>query len=107
ACCASAADPGGLANQRTEHVQVVFEVIQLVFAEREAGAEEGAFQALARADAQATTVELRTTATAGGEFFLTDRVQDNGVFQATAVFAGNADREVRNATNEVGGAVQR
>ncbi len=106
ACRTGAADAGGLANQSAEHAQVVIEVIHLVVTEREAGAEQGAVEAGATADAQATAVQLSAATTAGGEFFLANRVQNNSVFQATAVFAGNADSEVRNAAQEVGGAVQ-
>src|SRR5690606_6723569 len=104
---AGAADAGGLADQAAEHAQVVVEVVDLVVAEGEAGAEQGAFQALARADAQAATVEGGATATAGGELFLAHRIQDHGVFQAALVFAGDADGEVGHATDEVGGAIQR
>jgi hypothetical protein len=50
---------------------------------------------------------LGAAATAGGEFFLANRVENHGVFQAATVFAGDADGEVRNAAQEVGGAVQR
>ena len=101
-----AADAGSLANQGAEHAQVVVEVVHLVVTEREASAQQSAFEAGATADAQATTVQLSAATTAGGEFFLANRVQNNSVFQATAVFAGDADSEVRNAAQEVGGAVQ-
>lgn len=80
-----AADAGGLAHQGAEHAQVVVEVVHLVIAEREAGTQQGAVEAGATADAQATTVQLGAATTAGGEFFLANRVQDHCVFQATAV----------------------
>ncbi|MNK96627.1 hypothetical protein D3C87_1169170 [compost metagenome] len=104
---ASAADAGSLANQGAEHAQVVVEVVHLVVTEREAGTQQGAVEAGATADAQATTVQLSAATTAGGEFFLANRVQNNSVLKTTAVFAGDADSEVRNAAQEVGGAVQR
>ncbi|MNE10063.1 hypothetical protein D3C80_1027620 [compost metagenome] len=50
---------------------------------------------------------MSAATTAGGEFFLANRVQNNSVLKTTAVFAGDADSEVRNAAQEVGGAVQR
>ncbi|MNQ85683.1 hypothetical protein D3C85_1008550 [compost metagenome] len=104
---AGAADAGGLAHQAAEHAQVVVEVVQLGVAEGEAGAEQGAFQALARADAQAATVERGAAAAAGGEFFLAYRIEDHGVLQAALVLAGDAHGVVRNAADEVGGAIQR
>ncbi|RMQ69081.1 hypothetical protein ALP98_05473 [Pseudomonas viridiflava] len=107
ACSACAADAGGLAYQAAEHAQVVLDVVHLVVTEREAGAEQCAFQALALADAQTATVQGSAATTAGGEFFLADRVQNNGVLKATAIFAGDADSKVRDAANEVGSAVQR
>ena len=69
-----AADAGSLANQAAEHAQIVIQVVHLVVAERDAGAQQGAFKAGATADTQAATVELGATATAGGEFFLANRV---------------------------------
>ncbi len=79
----------------------------MAVAERETGAEQGAFQAFTCADAQAAAVQGGATATAGGEFFLANRVDDHGVLEAAAVFACQADGKVRNATDKVGGTVQR
>ena len=102
-----AADAGSLANQGAEHAQIVVEVVHLVVTEREAGTQQGAVKAGAAANAQATTVQLSAATTAGGEFFLANRIQNHSVFQATAILACDADSKVRNATEEVGGAVQR
>ncbi len=102
-----AADARGLADQAAEHAQVVVQVVDVIGTEGKAGAQQGAFQAAAVGDADATTVQGGTAATAGGEFFLAYRIEDHGVFQAALVLAGDAHREVRDATDEVGGAIQR
>src|SRR5690606_32132853 len=96
---ACAANACGLAGQAAEHVQVVVQVLELAITEREAGAEQGAFEALAIADAQAAAVQGGATTAAGGEFFLANRVEDDGVLEAAAVFAGDADGEMRYAAN--------
>ncbi|MNO64475.1 hypothetical protein D3C76_552030 [compost metagenome] len=103
---ASAADAGSLADQAAEHAQVVVQVVHLVVAEWEASAQQCAFQALAWADAQAAAVQLGAATTGGGEFFLAHWVQNHGVLEAATVFAGNADGKVRDATQEVGGAIE-
>ncbi|MNE09261.1 hypothetical protein D3C80_1019330 [compost metagenome] len=82
-------------------------MVELAVAEREAGAEQGAFQTLAAADTDALAVDGGAAAAAGGELFLAHRVEDHGVLDAAAVLAGDADGEVRQAVDEVGGAVQR
>src|SRR5690606_17942462 len=103
---AAAANAGGMADQAAEHAQVVVQRLGLVFTEREAGAEQGAFQALACTDAQALAVQCGAAAAAGGEFFLAYRVQNHGMLDAALDAAGNADGEMRYAAQEVGGAVQ-
>src|SRR5690606_9000827 len=102
-----ATDAGGLACQAAEHAEIGIQVIHLPVAERKAGAQQCAFEALARADTQASPVECCTTTTAGGEFFLANRVEHYRVLEATTVFACNAHGIVRNAADEVGGAIQR
>ena len=79
----------------------------MAVAEGEAGAEQGAFQALAIAYANAAAVHGCTAATAGGKFFLADRIENDRMLKATAVFAGNAHGEMRHAAHEVGGAIER
>src|SRR5690606_28704683 len=106
ACSACATDTSGLASQAAEHAQVGFQVIHLVITEREASAEQGAVKAGARADAHATTVELRAAAGTCGELFLANRIESHCMSQTALVFAGDADGKVWNAANEVGGAVQ-
>src|SRR5690606_36684011 len=103
---AGATDAGGLACQAAEHAEISVQVIHLPVAERKAGAQQRAFEALARADTQAGPVERCTTATAGGEFFQANRVEHYRVLEATAVFARNANGIVWNAADEVGGAIQ-
>jgi hypothetical protein len=46
-------------------------------------------------------------AAAGGEAFVVDRVIDHGVFGLAAILHRDADRELREAVDEVGGAVER
>ena len=104
---AGAADAGGLADQATEHAQVVVQRIDLIGAEREAGAQQGAIQGLAGADTQAAAVQCCAAAAAGGELFLANRIQHDGVLNAALYAAGDADGKVRYTANEVGGAVQR
>src|SRR5690606_7903915 len=104
---ASAAHAGSLAYQAAEHIEVGVQVVHLPVTEREASAQQGAFEALARADTQAATIQGSAATAAGGELFLADRINDHGVLQSAAVFAGNADCIVRNAAQEVGGAIQR
>src|SRR5690606_17079237 len=89
--CAGAPDAGSLADQAAEHAQVVVQVVQLAVAEREAGAEQCAFQAFAFADTQATAIECCAASAAGGELFLAYRVDDDRVFQSATVLAGDAD----------------
>src|SRR5690606_28523490 len=90
-----------------EHAQVAVQMIQLAIAKRKTGAKQGAFQAAARADSQATTVKGGTAAAAGGKLFLANRVEDYGVFQAALVFAGDADGKMWNTAQEVGRAIPR
>jgi hypothetical protein len=49
---------------------------------------------------------LCATATAGSEFFLANRVEYHCVLKTATVFAGDADGEMWNAAQEVGGAIQ-
>src|SRR5690606_1053226 len=80
---ATAADAGSLADQAAEHAKIVVQVGNLVLLEREAGTQRGAVQALAVTYPQTLAVERGTPATAGGEFFLAYRIENDGVLDAT------------------------
>jgi hypothetical protein len=75
-------------------------------AERKAGAEQGVLQGVV-ADSHAPVVHLRAGATRGGEHLLPDRIVDQPRFQPVLVAETDGNGEVRNAVQEVGGAVQR
>jgi hypothetical protein len=72
-----------------------------------AGADQRAFEPFALADPNAAAIQLRTATATGGEFFATNRIEHDRMFELAAIFARNRHREMRNAVNEVGGAVER
>src|SRR5690606_40180780 len=94
-------------DQAAERARLVVQIVHSFGTEGEAGTQQGAFQALAVAHANAPAIERGAAAATGGEFFLANRVEHDGVLQSAAVFAGNADGKVWHAAEEVGGAVQR
>src|SRR5690554_8221015 len=104
---AATADASGLADQASEHAQIVVQIVDLVLLEREAGTQQGAVQALAVAYPQALAVECCTPTAAGGEFFLAYRIENDRMLDATLDAAGDAHGKVRYAAQEVGGAIQR
>src|SRR5690554_4972341 len=99
---AAAADAGSLADQAAEHAKIVVQVGDLILLERETGTQQSAVQALAVTYPQTLAVERGTTATAGGEFFLADRVENDRVLDATLDATGDTHGKVRYAAQEVG-----
>ena len=57
--------------------------------------------------ANATTVELRALASAGGKFFVFDRIIDDSVFDLAFNFDRDRNSKLRNATSKVSSAVDR
>src|SRR5690606_16136425 len=101
-----AADAGGLLRQGLEGLQVGFHVGAGGQAEGYAGGEQGALHGGAAGDPDATAVEHRAAAAAGGEFLLLDRVEHHRVFRLALVEATNGHGVVGNAPEKVGGPVE-
>ena len=67
-------------------------MLGLILAERETGADQAAFEGGQVGDANATAVEGRATAAAGGEFFFAQGIINNGVFQPALGKMGDGRR---------------
>ena len=65
------------------------------------------FSCLARGHAQALVVEIGAVALFGDEHLVGDRIEDHGRDELALALQRDRDGEMRNAVQEVGGAVER
>src|SRR5690606_23786262 len=76
-------------------------------ARRKAGDQQAAGQVLAVADADLLVVEHGAGAAAGGEQLVAQRIEDDAMGRLALLDQRDRDAEVREATQVVGGAVER
>jgi hypothetical protein len=74
--------------------------------ERKGRGQDGAVEFLAGGDPDSFLVQKSAGTPAGSEQFIADRIVDGRVFRAALVLVGDRDGKMRNAVQEVAGAVQ-
>ena len=102
---AGAAEVGALGKQLRDHIHKGRRV--LLGFEREASGENRAVEIASGAAAQTVTVKLRALTAYGGEEFVAHRIVNHRHFGTAFNAYGDRNREVRQAFDKIGGAIQR